>query len=72
MLEVLSKNSKMKIENKYYIYSVLLPCKLEYMLDTMMKKNTHGSNDYRMRWILKQYADSNIQLIFPDIIRFLI
>jgi len=37
MLEVLSKNSKMKIENKYYIYSVLLPCKLEYMLDTMMK-----------------------------------
>lgn len=37
MIDLLFRNTHAKKELKYYVYSVLIPCKLEYMLETMMK-----------------------------------
>lgn len=37
MLDSLFRNKHTRKELKYYVYSVLIPCKLEFMLDTMAK-----------------------------------
>ncbi|KAL4481439.1 hypothetical protein ABPG74_007528 [Tetrahymena malaccensis] len=74
LLDMLIKNVYVKKEQKYFIYSVLIPCKLEYMLEPMLNSNSSSANEYRLKWIMKQYKtpESNIQFLFVDIIRFLI